>query len=70
MDYTNLTDFRVDDLDFAFDVLVCAIVNATPGDLRKAIENCKDIAHDMSGNASKRAIYRDMATLLRRHAKR
>jgi len=64
MDYTNRTDFR------AFDVLICAIDNATPDDLKKAIKDCKEIAIDTSFKATKRAIYRDMATLLRKQAKR
>ena len=64
MDYENRTDFR------AFDTLICAIDNATPDALRKAIKDCREIYNDTSWKATKRALYRDMAMLLRKHAKR
>jgi|6_EtaG_2_1085325.scaffolds.fasta_scaffold422844_1 hypothetical protein len=64
LDYTDRTDYR------AFDVLVQAIDNASPADLKAAGKTCREMSLDMAVPASKRAIWKDMAKVVKNHLNR
>lgn len=63
-EYHNRTDFR------AFDVIVEAINNASIEELRDALKTAREISRDHSWPGSKRAIWEDLATLLRKQIRR
>ena len=60
LDYDKRTDFR------AFDVLIDALDHATPGELKKAIVTCKEQGEYLGNSSGRRAIWKNMATLLRK----
>lgn len=64
LDYDNRIDFR------AFDVLACAIENATPAELASAIESCDEIARNWTHGtnfhvSAKQLLFRGFANLMR-----
>tara|TARA_Y100000310_G_scaffold334735_2_gene415116 strand:+ start:542 stop:742 length:201 start_codon:yes stop_codon:yes gene_type:complete len=64
LDYDDRTDYR------AFDVLIQAINNASPADLKAAGKTCREMSLDMSVAASERAIWKDMAKVVKNHLNR
>ena len=60
LDYDKRTDFR------AFDVLIDALDEASPIMLQQAIATCKEQSEGMYISASRRAIWKNMAALLRK----
>jgi hypothetical protein len=58
-DYHNRLDFR------ALDVIVQAIDNASPQDLKQAITDCKEWGNYQAVPASKRHIWKQLAKILR-----
>ena len=64
LDYDDRIDFR------AFDVLACAIENATPDELAHAIKSCSDIADNWTSGTNshvrmKRLLFKGFANLMR-----
>lgn len=63
MNYEQRLDFR------AFDVLADAIEKGSPAELKAAHDSCREVSNDFAWSASKRAIFKDFAKLIKKHNK-